>query len=126
MAATSERWNWAKAAVALSPKRPAEELEPFLEYLDMALVMTVEPGFGGQKFMTDMMPKVAAVREMLDRVNPGGAVQVDGGIGSATIGTAAAAGADCFVVGTASFRAEDMAGALRLFRTSAEKAYRKP
>ncbi len=113
-----------KAAVALSPKRPAEELAPFLPLIDMALVMTVEPGFGGQKFMADMIPKVTAVRKMLDLINPAAYVQVDGGIGRDTIKAAAGAGADAFVIGTASFRADDMKAAVTEFRSSAETAYR--
>ena len=113
-----------KAAVALSPKRPAEDLLPFIELIDMALVMTVEPGFGGQSFMTDMMPKVRAVRSFLDRCNPSCRIQVDGGIAAGTIGEAASAGADVFVVGTASFRAEDMGAAVSSLRKTAEDAIR--
>ena len=113
-----------KAALALSPKRPAEDLVPYLALLDMVLVMTVEPGFGGQSFMVDMMPKVKAVREMLDRDNPGCRIQVDGGIASKTIGEAAFSGADVFVVGTASFRAEDMGAAVSSLRRAAKERYR--
>ena len=113
-----------KAAVALSPKRPASELLPFIELIDMALVMTVEPGFGGQSFMADMMPKVGEVRGLLDRYNPSCRIQVDGGIASGTIGAAASAGADVFVVGTASFRSEDMSGAVSSLRRAAEDAVR--
>ena len=113
-----------KAALALSPKRPASDLIPYLGLADMILIMTVEPGFGGQSFMTDMMPKVKTVREMLDRDNPGCRIQVDGGIAAKTIGEAASAGADVFVVGTASFRAEDMSAAVFSLRRAAEERYR--
>ena len=113
-----------RAAAALRPKQPASDLDPYLELIDMALIMTVEPGFGGQKFMRDMMPKVRAVREALNRVNPSCGIQVDGGIGASTVSEAAGAGANIFVVGTASFRAPDMAEALRSFRRTAESSYR--
>ncbi len=97
-----------KAALALRPKFPASDLIPFLPYIDMALVMTVEPGFGGQSFMADMLPKIREIREMA----PGLDIQVDGGINADTAGLCAEAGANIFVVGTASFRAPDMAAAL--------------
>jgi len=111
-----------KAALALSPKRPAADLVPYLSLLDMVLVMTVEPGFGGQSFMEDMMPKVSEVRRMLDRENPACEIQVDGGIASGTIAKAAEAGANVFVVGTASFRAENMGDALASLRGIAKGA----
>ena len=113
-----------KPSLSLKPKCPAEDLMPFAELIDMALVMTVEPGFGGQKFMADMMPKVRAVRDLLDRVNPECDLEVDGGIGPATVAAAAEAGANVFVVGTASFRAEDMGAAVASLRETAERAYR--
>lgn len=102
-----------KPAVSLKPGRPAEDAYDFVPYVDMILVMTVEPGFGGQKFMADMLPKIKKLREYLDSNNPECEIQVDGGISKDTIGVCAEAGANVFVVGTASFRAEDMGAALR-------------
>ena len=113
-----------KAAAALSPKIGAEALVPFIGLVDMVLVMTVEPGFGGQSFMADMMPKVREIRRMLDRENPACEIQVDGGIASGTIGQAAEAGANVFVVGTASFRADSMTAAVSVLRRTAEDARR--
>ena len=110
-------------ALALRPPCPAEDILPYAELLGMVLVMTVEPGFGGQKFMADMMPKVREVREILDRVNPSCEIEVDGGIGDATVSQAALAGANVFVVGTASFRASDMKEAVRTIRGKAEAAF---
>ncbi len=112
------------AALALRPKCAAEEILPYVHDIGMVLVMTVEPGFGGQKFMADMMPKVRAVREILDRESPLCEIQVDGGIGDATVREASAAGANVFVVGTASFRAPDMGAAVSSIRDAAESAYR--
>ena len=96
-----------QAAVTLKPATPAEAAFPYLEMVDMVLVMTVEPGFGGQSFMADMMPKVAALRQEIDRRGLSVAIQVDGGIGAATAPVAAAAGADVAVMGSAVFNAPD-------------------
>ncbi len=104
-----------RSAVALRPKFPAEDVVPFLPYVDMILVMTVEPGFGGQSFMEDMLPKIRRIREMAPAVP----IQVDGGIKAATAKSCAAAGADVFVVGTASFKAPDMKSAIEEIRESA-------
>ncbi|MBE6563399.1 MAG: ribulose-phosphate 3-epimerase [Ruminococcaceae bacterium] len=97
-----------KAALALRPKFPASDIEEFLPYIDMALVMTVEPGFGGQSFMADMLPKIREIRKMAPSLD----IQVDGGINAETAALCAEAGANIFVVGTASFRAPDMKAAL--------------
>ncbi len=106
-----------RAAVALRPKFPASDIEPFLPYIDMALVMTVEPGFGGQKFMEDMLPKIRKIRDAAPDID----IQVDGGINEATAALCAEAGANVFVVGTASFRAPDMKEAIKKIRRAAEK-----
>ncbi|MBE6569894.1 MAG: ribulose-phosphate 3-epimerase [Ruminococcaceae bacterium] len=111
-----------KAAVSLKPKVPAEAVEALIPLCSMVLVMTVEPGFGGQKFMEDMLPKIDSIRNMAEKTNPMLDIQVDGGIGSATIGACAKAGANVFVVGTASFRAPDMKAALSEMKSIAEKA----
>ena len=96
-----------QAAVTLKPATPAEEAFPYLDLVDMVLVMTVEPGFGGQSFMEDMMPKVTALRQEIDRRGLSVSIQVDGGIGAATAPVAAAAGADVAVMGSAVFNAPD-------------------
>jgi ribulose-phosphate 3-epimerase len=94
-----------QAAITLKPATPAEEAFPYLEMVDMVLVMTVEPGFGGQSFMEDMMPKVTALRREIDRRGLSVSIQVDGGIGATTAPIAAAAGADVAVMGSAVFNA---------------------
>ena len=114
-----------KVAISLKPATPAEVLKPYLPYLDMVLIMTVEPGFGGQKFMNDMMAKVSEVREM---INLGGYdidVQVDGGINAETTKIAAAAGANVLVAGSSIFGAPDAAKAVADIRLAAESAYCK-
>jgi len=110
------------AAVALKPKVPAEAVADLIPLCSMILVMTVEPGFGGQKFMADMLPKVRDIRAMADKLNPALDIQVDGGIGTGNIGLAAEAGANVFVVGTSSFKAPDMKAALDEMKSIAEKA----
>ena len=96
-----------KAALTLKPKTPAEAVFPYLDRVDMVLVMTVEPGFGGQKFMADMLPKIAAIRREIDRRGLAVSIEVDGGIASATAPSVAAAGADTAVVGSALFNSAD-------------------
>lgn len=104
-----------KASISLRPKFPAEDIVPYLPYIDMVLVMTVEPGFGGQSFMSDMLGKIRKIREM----SPGIDIEVDGGINKETAGLCAAAGANVFVVGTASFGARDMKEAIDEIRSTA-------
>ena len=95
------------AGVALNPATPAEAISEVLGYVDLILVMTVNPGFGGQKFIAEAVPKVAAVKRMLaERGLPDVPVQVDGGIGPQTAPAAAAAGATVFVAGSSVFRWE--------------------
>ena len=96
-----------QAAITLKPATPAEEAFPYLELVDMVLVMTVEPGFGGQSFMEDMMPKVTALRQEIDRRGLSVSILVDGGIGAATAPIAAKAGADVAVMGSAVFNDPD-------------------
>lgn len=107
-------------AIALKPKTPAEEVFKYIPYVDMVLVMTVEPGFGGQSFMADMMPKVAAVRKYADDNGYKISVQVDGGIDKNTAGFAAAAGANNFVAGSALFRQDDYIKAVAELRAAAD------
>jgi ribulose-phosphate 3-epimerase len=96
-----------KTALTLKPKTPAEAVFPYLDLLDMVLVMTVEPGFGGQKFMADMMPKVSAIREEINRRGLQVSIQVDGGVNEQTAPVCAAAGADVAVAGSAFFNDPD-------------------
>ena len=98
-----------KAGIVLKPRTPAEAAIPYLEKCDMILVMTVEPGFGGQKFMADMMPKVAKLRQMLDEVNPDCLLEVDGGVDAVTCDICKESGANVLVAGSAYFKAPDRA-----------------
>ena len=96
-----------RPGIVLKPGTPAEAAEEFLPLVDMVLVMTVEPGFGGQKFMASMMPKVTRLRQLLDKVNPSCHVEVDGGVDKGTYRTCMESGADVLVAGSAFFRSED-------------------
>lgn len=113
-----------KAGVALKPGQSGDDVTPFLPMCDMVLVMTVEPGFGGQKFMPEMLSKIREIRSRTIQDYPQLIIQVDGGIGESNIGLCAEAGADCFVVGTSSFRAPDMQHALESMKRIAEEAMR--
>ena len=96
-----------KPGIVVKPKTPAEAIAEYLPMVDMVLVMTVEPGFGGQKFMADMMPKVKQLRQMLDAVNPTCHLEVDGGVDLNTVVTCKDNGANVFVAGSAYFGAAD-------------------
>ena len=96
-----------KPGIVVKPKTPAEAVAEYLPMVDLVLVMTVEPGFGGQKFMADMMPKVKKLREMLDAVNPSCHLEVDGGVDLTTCVTCKENGADVLVAGSAYFKAAD-------------------
>ena len=98
-----------KAGIVLKPKTPAEAAIPYLEKCDMVLVMTVEPGFGGQSFMADQMPKVAQLKEWLDDINPECLLEVDGGVDANTCAICKEAGANVLVAGSAYFKATDRA-----------------
>ena len=105
-----------KAGIVLKPKTPAEAAIPYLQKCDMVLLMTVEPGFGGQKFMADMMPKVRKLREMLDAVNPECLLEVDGGVDAETCGICKESGANVLVAGSAYFKAPDRAAFVQLLQ----------
>ena len=105
-----------RTGLSVKPGTAAAALEPWLEALDMVLVMTVEPGFGGQKFMADMMPKVTQLRRMLDAVNPGCDLEVDGGVDAHTAPIVLEAGANVLVAGSAVFGREDYAAVIRSLR----------
>jgi ribulose-phosphate 3-epimerase len=105
-----------KAGLALRPKTPVSALRPFLGLLDLVLIMTVEPGFGGQAFMPEMLPKIEAARGLIRRSGRRVWLQVDGGINADTAQLAAAAGADSLVIGNALFKAPAPALFLRGLR----------
>ena len=108
-----------KAGIVLKPGTPAEAAIPYLEKCDMILVMTVEPGFGGQKFMEHMMPKVKKLRAMLDEVNPACLLEVDGGVDANTCGICKENGADVLVAGSAYFGARDRGAFVKLIQAEA-------
>ena len=101
-----------KAAAALKPATPAEAVYPYLDGLDMVLVMTVEPGFGGQKFMADQLEKIRLIRAECTRRGLDTDIQVDGGITAETLPLCAEAGANVFVAGSFIFKAPDRAAAI--------------
>ena len=98
-----------KPGIVVKPKTPAEAIAEYLPMVDLVLVMTVEPGFGGQKFMADMMPKLKQLRAMLDAVNPACHLEVDGGVDLVTGEVCKENGADVLVAGSAYFKATDKA-----------------
>ena len=102
-----------RPAISLKPGTPAEAAKPYLELVDMILVMTVEPGFGGQKFMAHMMPKLKQLRSWLDEVNPACLLEVDGGIDPVTGPICQENGAEILVAGSAYFKAENKADFVR-------------
>ena len=96
-----------KPGIVVKPNTPAEAIEKYLPMVDLVLVMTVEPGFGGQKFMEHMMPKLRQLRAMLDKVNPACHLEVDGGVDLNTAEICKANGADVLVAGSAFYGAAD-------------------
>lgn len=108
-----------KAGLSLKPKTPPEAIFPYLELLDMVLVMTVEPGFGGQSFMADMMPKLAAIKGECTARGLAIDIEVDGGISPETAGIVSAHGANVLVAGSAIFAAGDYQTAIHAIRTAA-------
>jgi len=112
----------ARAAVALKPATPVEAALDLLTEVDMVLIMTVEPGFGGQEFMADMLPKVTRLKEAAAEAGVDVWLQVDGGIGDATISAAVQAGADTLVAGSAIFDHADPAARVRELRSRATQA----
>ena len=111
-----------RACAVLNPATPASLVEPVLGDLDQVLVMTVNPGFGGQSFIESQLDKIATLRRWIDDAKLDVTLEVDGGIKKETIERAAAAGADTFVAGTAIFHADDYGEAIRELRVLAEKA----
>jgi ribulose-phosphate 3-epimerase len=112
----------AHAGVALSPATPVEHLTDVLDLVDMVLVMTVSPGFGGQAYLSSMEPKITRVRDMITASGRDIDIEVDGGVSAATIGGAAAAGANIFVSGSSIAKADDRAAAIEELRVLAAEA----
>ncbi|MFD8675209.1 ribulose-phosphate 3-epimerase [Streptomyces seoulensis] len=116
------RAKGARAAMALKPATPIESYEDILPELDMLLIMTVEPGFGGQAFLDITLPKIRRTRELIARHGLEMWLQVDGGVSAETIERCAEAGADVFVAGSAVYGAKDPAEAVRVLRAQADRA----
>lgn len=108
-----------KAGIAVKPKTPASDLLPYMDMLDLALVMTVEPGFGGQKFMGDMMPKVGELRRVIESRGLDCELEVDGGVNPETAKVCVSAGANVLVAGSDVFRAADRKERIALLRGEA-------
>lgn len=119
------RAQGARAGLALNPATPVEPYEDLLGELDMLLLMTVEPGFGGQKFLDMVLPKIRRARALIERHGGQVWLQVDGGVAADTIERCAEAGADVFVAGSAVYGADDPAEAVRKLRGQAEEATAK-
>jgi ribulose-phosphate 3-epimerase len=112
-----------RAGVTLNPATPAASLSEIVPYVDLVLVMSVNPGFGGQRFIEGSVSKIREVRAMLDAANPGADLEVDGGIGPDTAGKVVAAGANVLVAGSAIFRAaERVSAAVERLRAAARVA----
>jgi ribulose-phosphate 3-epimerase len=105
-----------KVGLSIKPRTPALTLLPYLQHLDLVLVMTVEPGFGGQSFMFDQLPKIAEIRAMLDTGNPACLLEVDGGVDAATAPSVKRAGANVLVAGSAIFGKSDRKAAIETLR----------
>ncbi|MBQ3085929.1 MAG: ribulose-phosphate 3-epimerase [Clostridia bacterium] len=106
-----------KAAISLKPGTPAQAVFPYLDRLYMVLVMTVEPGFGGQKFMSDMLPKIKELRTEIERRGLKTHIQVDGGVDADTAGSCVNAGADILVAGSYVFKQTDRSQAIDLLHS---------
>ena len=113
----------ARAGMALKPGTPVEPYEDLLGEIDLLLLMTVEPGFGGQKFLDVVLPKIGRARQLIDRRGGQVWLQVDGGVSTETIDRCADAGADMFVAGTAVYGAADRAAAIAALRAQATRPH---
>ncbi|HWD78737.1 MAG TPA: ribulose-phosphate 3-epimerase [Kribbella sp.] len=116
------RAKGARAAMALRPATPIEPYEDLLSELDMILIMTVEPGFGGQKFLDVCVPKIRRTRELLDKHGLDLWIEIDGGVSADTIERCAEAGADVFVAGSAVYAADDPNARVEQLRGLAEQS----
>ncbi len=110
------RANGVKAALCVKPNTPAEAVLPYLSLCSLILVMTVEPGFGGQSFMENMMPKVQAIRGFIEKENPACELEVDGGVNEKTAAVCKQAGANVLVAGSAYFKAPDKAAFVKALK----------
>jgi ribulose-phosphate 3-epimerase len=106
----------AKSAVSLNPATPLQMIEYVLDELDMVLIMSVNPGFGGQEFIPEIIPKIQKLREMIDQHSLDIEIEVDGGISPDTIHSVSTAGANVFVAGSAIFRSDDYAKTIQMMR----------
>ena len=111
-----------RAGLSIKPNTPVSEIEDLLEHFDQVLVMSVEPGFGGQSFMPAALEKISAVRKLVDSKKLSTWIQVDGGIDLATIALAASAGADTFVAGSSVFNNADRNSMIDQLRSAAQAA----
>ena len=107
-----------KAGLSVKPGTPIEEIYPYLDKLSLVLIMTVEPGFGGQRFMADQLPKISQLHERILEVNPACELEVDGGIDPETSPLVKQAGANVLVAGSAVFRQRDRAAAIAAIRNA--------
>ncbi|MBW2557317.1 MAG: ribulose-phosphate 3-epimerase [Deltaproteobacteria bacterium] len=107
----------AKAGVSINPATPLVDIEQVIGDIDLLLVMTVNPGFGGQKFIESMLPKIRTARDMIDRISPDILLEVDGGITLHNIGAVKEAGVDIFVAGSSIFLSEDYGQTIKDMRT---------
>jgi ribulose-phosphate 3-epimerase len=110
--------------LAVNPETPFEAFAPWLDQIDMLLLMTVHPGFGGQAFMSEVVPKIARARQQIDQLGLPVAIEVDGGIDVETAPVVAAAGATVFVAGSAIFRQPDPVAAAQAIREAADRGAR--
>jgi ribulose-phosphate 3-epimerase len=114
------RAGGAKPGLAVNPPNPASQIEPFLADIDLALVMTVNPGFAGQSFIADVMPKLATIARWKRERSLGFAIEVDGGIGPSNAATVTANGGEILVAASAIFKADDPAAAIGTIRAAGE------
>lgn len=107
-----------RVGLSLKPKTPAETVRTYLSELDLILVMTVEPGFGGQSFMHDQLPKISALRRMIDEINPACELEVDGGVDEKTAALCKRAGANVLVAGSAVFKNAERGAIIEKLRSA--------
>jgi ribulose-phosphate 3-epimerase len=112
--------NGSRVAIAIRPGTEIESVKEFLSEIQMLVIMTVEPGFGGQKFLFNQLPKIEKARKFCSSISPSPILQVDGGISESTIGQAASSGANCFVAGSAIYGSDSPADMVKKLRQLAE------
>jgi ribulose-phosphate 3-epimerase len=112
--------NGSRVAIAIRPGTEFDSVKEFLSEIQMLVIMTVEPGFGGQKFLFNQLPKIKKAREFCSSISPAPILQVDGGISDTTIAHAASSGANCFVAGSAIYGSDSPADMVRKLRKIAE------